>query len=53
MDRRKFCRSTLAASAALSYPLLQAGEQSGRAGPGIPALTLDGKQIELRASGGR
>ena len=47
MDRRKFCRSTLAASAALSYPLLQAGEQSGPAGPGIPAIALDGKQIEL------
>jgi hypothetical protein len=47
MDRRQFCRSTLAASATLSYPLLQACERSGRAGPGIPALTLDGKQIEL------
>src|SRR5678815_3378017 len=47
MDRRQFCRSALASSAALSYPLLQACERSGRAGPGIPALTLDGKQIEL------
>ncbi len=47
MHRRQFCRSTLAASAALSYPLLQACERSRRAGPGIPALTLDGKEIEL------
>ena len=47
MDRRKFCHSTLAAGAALSYPFLQACERSARAGPGIPALTLDGKQIEL------
>jgi FAD/FMN-containing dehydrogenase len=47
MHRRQFCGSTLAASAALSYPLLQACGQSKRAGPAIPALTLDGKQIEL------
>jgi FAD/FMN-containing dehydrogenase len=47
MDRRQFCRSALASGAALSYPLLQACERSGRAGPGIPALTLDGKQVEL------
>jgi hypothetical protein len=47
MDRRQFCRSTLAANAALSCSLLHAAEQSARAGPGIPALTLDGKQFEL------
>ena len=47
MHRRQFCRSTLAASAALSYPLLQACARSERAGPGIPAVTLDGKEIEL------
>ena len=41
MDRRQFCRSTLAANAALSCSLLHAAEQSARAGPGIPALTLD------------
>ncbi len=32
MHRRQFCRSTLAASAALSYPFLQACERSRRAG---------------------
>ena len=47
MDRRQFCRSALASSAALSYPLLQACERSGLAGPGIPAVTLDGKQVAL------
>jgi FAD/FMN-containing dehydrogenase len=47
MDRRQFCRSTFAAGVALSHPLFQACRQSRRAGPSIPAVTLDGKEIEL------
>jgi FAD/FMN-containing dehydrogenase len=47
MDRRQFCHSTIAASVALSHPFLQSCGRSGRAGPGIPAVTLDGKEIEL------
>ena len=50
MDRRQFCRSTIAASVAVSYPLVQACKRSERAAPGIPAVTLDGKQIELERS---
>jgi len=44
MDRRYFCRSALAASAAIAYPFLPA---CARKGPGIPAVTLDGRDIEL------
>ncbi len=49
MNRRQFCHTTIAASAALSYPLLQACERKSRA-PGIPAITLDGVEIELERS---
>ena len=50
MDRRQFCRSTIAASVVVSHPLVQACKRSERAAPSIPAVTLDGKQIELERS---
>ena len=47
MDRRKFCRSTLAASAALSYPLLQPPSSRGLPALVSRPLRLDGKQIDF------
>ena len=53
MDRRKFCRTTLAAGLAASYPFLQgcgrSGEQAAapKADTSIPAVSLDGAEIEL------
>ena len=44
MDRRFFCRSAIAAGAALAYPFVPA---CSRKVPAIPAVTLDGKDIEL------
>ena len=54
MKRRDFCRKTLAASLAATYPFLAA---CGREAPpaataitadtGIPAISLDGASIEL------
>jgi FAD/FMN-containing dehydrogenase len=49
MNRREFCRTSLAASVALSQPFLQACQRK-QAGPGIPAVTLDGAEIELERS---
>ena len=53
MDRRKFCRSTLAAGIAASYPFLPGCGRSGsdapipRADTSIAAVSLDGAAIEL------
>ncbi len=44
MHRRDFCRSALAASAAVAYPFIPA---CARKGPSIAAVTLDGRDIEL------
>jgi len=43
MDRRHFCRSAIAAGVAGSWPWLS----SCRAETGIPAVSLDGSEIEL------
>ena len=50
MNRRFFCRSAIAASAAVAYPILQACDWSARGGPAIPAVTLDGKDIEIESA---
>ena len=45
MNRRQFCRTTVAASVAAGYPFLAACERKAEAG--IPAVSLDGNAIEL------
>jgi FAD/FMN-containing dehydrogenase len=51
MDRRNFCRTTLAASFAAAYPFLTGcGKEAPvatEAGTGLPAISLDGTEIEL------
>jgi hypothetical protein len=51
MDRRKFCRNTLAAGIAASYPLLpgcgRSGSDAAKVDASIPAISLDGAAIEL------
>ena len=51
MDRRKFCRTTLAASMVAAYPLLAACEKKGavatHANTSIRGISLDGAEIEL------
>jgi hypothetical protein len=50
MNRRQFCGATLAASVAAAYPSLLAFGRQGaatRADTSIPAISLDGKSIEL------
>ncbi len=55
MDRRQFCRTTLAASIAASFPALTGcgqGERerapsAAKADTSIPAVSLDGESIEL------
>jgi len=51
MDRRKFCRTTLAAGIASAYPFLPGCERSSppalKAETSIPAVSLDGTEIEL------
>jgi len=51
MDRRKFCKTTLAVSTAAAYPLLAACEKKGavatRANTSIRGISLDGAEIEL------
>ena len=51
MNRRKFCRNTLAAGITASYPLIQGCERSvpvaTQANTGIAAVSLDGTAIEL------
>jgi len=51
MDRRKFCRTTLAASFAAAYPFLAGCEKkvpvAAQAETGIAAVSLDGAEIEL------
>ena len=51
MDRRQFCRSTVAASFAAAYPFLAGCEKQApvatQAETGIAAVSLDGAEIEL------
>ncbi len=51
MDRRQFCRTTLATSVAAAYPFLAACEREApvatKADTGIAAIALDGTEIEL------
>jgi len=51
MDRRQFCRTTVATSIAAAYPFLAACEQKApvatEADTGIAAVALDGTEIEL------
>ncbi len=51
MDRRQFCKTSVAASVAASYPFLAAcGEQANvatRAEAALPAVSLDGAEIQL------
>ncbi len=54
MDRREFCRSAIAAGVAGSFPWLSGceggGGSAGRADTSIPAISLDGSEIELEAA---
>ncbi|MCP5091920.1 MAG: FAD-dependent oxidoreductase [Gammaproteobacteria bacterium] len=51
MDRRRFCKTTLAASMVAAYPLLAAREKKGtvatQANTSIRGISLDGAEIEL------
>ena len=51
MDRRRFCKTTLAAGIAAAYPLLAACEKKGavatHANTSIRGISLDGLEIEL------
>jgi len=51
MDRRKFCKTTLAAGTAAAYPLLAACEKKGTvatvANTSIRGISLDGAELEL------
>lgn len=51
MDRRRFCKTTLAASMVAAYPLLAACEKKGtvatQANTSIRGISLDGAEIEL------
>ena len=52
MNRRKFCKTAVATGIAAAYPFLSACERSGstaapRADTGIPAISLNGSEIEL------
>ena len=51
MDRRKFCKTTLAAGIAAAYPLLAACEKKGavatHVNTSIRGISLDGAEIEL------
>ncbi|MGB5628864.1 MAG: FAD-binding protein, partial [Woeseiaceae bacterium] len=51
MDRRKFCKTTLAASMAATFPLLTAcgdkAKVATQADTSIKAVSLDGAEIEL------
>ena len=51
MDRRRFCKTTLAAGMAAAYPLLAACEKKGavatHANTSIRGISLDGAEIEL------
>jgi FAD/FMN-containing dehydrogenase len=51
MDRRRFCKTTLAAAMAAAYPLLAACEKKGtvatQANTSIRGISLDGVEIEL------
>ena len=51
MDRRRFCKTTIAAGVAAAYPLLAACEKKGavatHANTSIRGISLDGAEIEL------
>jgi len=51
MDRRRFCKTTIAAGVAAAYPLLAACEKKGavatHANTSIRGISLDGVEIEL------
>jgi len=51
MDRRRFCKTTLAAGMAVAYPLLAACEKKGTvatvANTSIRGISLDGAELEL------
>jgi len=51
MDRRRFCKTAIAAGVAAAYPLLAACEKKGavatRANTSIRGISLDGAEIEL------
>ena len=52
MDRRKFCRTAIAAGVAASYPLLSSCSRSEppvatKANTSIRGISLDGAEIEL------
>ncbi len=51
MDRRRFCKTTIAAGMAAAYPLLAACEKKGavatHANTSIRGISLDGAEIEL------
>jgi hypothetical protein len=48
VDRRQFCRTAVAAGVAGTAPWLSGCRPRG--GPGIPAISLDGAEIELEAA---
>ncbi|HNP35766.1 MAG TPA: FAD-binding oxidoreductase [Woeseiaceae bacterium] len=52
MDRRRFCKTTLAASIAATYPLIggcsKEAPVASKADTSIAAVSLDGAQIELK-----
>jgi FAD/FMN-containing dehydrogenase len=52
MDRRRFCKTTIAAAIAAAYPTLPGCSKeapvAARAESGIPAISLDGAEIELQ-----
>jgi len=54
MDRRKFCKTTLAASVAATFPVLTACGDKAKVATGadtsVKAVSLDGAEIELEAA---
>jgi FAD/FMN-containing dehydrogenase len=47
LTRRQFCHTTAAAGIAVAHPFIAACGNSGNRGPAVPAVSLDGKAIEL------
>lgn len=47
INRRHFCSTTFAVGVAAAYPLISACARSARKGPGIPAISVDGRAIQL------
>ena len=51
MKRREVCKTSLAAGVAAAYPMLAVAPMTARAADrAIPAIALDGRQIELEAA---